>query len=155
MTTTDDKELLLKNDIRLLGRLLGDTLRNQAGDAVFDLVERIRKLAIRYHRDDDSTARIELAALMTSVPREHTSHVVRAFSYFSHLTTIAEGVEREAQLNLLMESGCHLVQGFLVAKPLPLTSLAKWMRDWAQTHSASGTRAGHDPRRNGSEPSPA
>lgn len=90
MNATDEKELPLRNDIRLLGRLLGDTLRDQTGDVVFQLVERIRKLAIRYHRDDDATARVELALLMTSIPKEHTTHVVRAFSYFSHLTNIAE-----------------------------------------------------------------
>ena len=83
MKSADDKELPLISDIRLLGRLLGDTLRDQAGDGVFDLVERIRKLAIRYHRDDDHAARSELSQLMSLVPKEHTSHVVRAFSYFS------------------------------------------------------------------------
>ena len=115
MTTTDDKELPLKNDIRLLGRLLGDTLRNQAGDAVFDLVERIRKLAIRYHRDDDSTARTELAALMTSVPREHTSHVVRAFSYFSHLTNIAEDQHHIRRARAHALAGSPAREGSLLA----------------------------------------
>ena len=104
------------------------------------------------------TLKIDKSFISECTEKSAAASIVRtiiAMSSSLHLTTIAEGVEREAQLNLLMESGCHLVQGFLVAKPLPLTSLAKWMRDWAQTHSASGTRAGHDPRRNGSEPSPA
>lgn len=90
MKSPDDKELPLINDIRLLGRVLGDTLRDQAGAAVFELVERIRKLAIRYHRDEDHAAREELSEIMASMPREATTHVVRAFSYFSHLTNIAE-----------------------------------------------------------------
>ena len=115
MTPIDDKELPLKNDIRLLGRLLGDTLRDQAGDSVFDLVERIRKLAIRYHRDDDSAARNELAELMTSVPREHTSHVVRAFSYFSHLTNIAEDQHHIRRARAHALAGSPAREGSLLA----------------------------------------
>lgn len=38
-----DKELPLRDDIRLLGRLLGDTLREQEGEDVFNLIERIRQ----------------------------------------------------------------------------------------------------------------
>ena len=41
----------LRVDIRLLGRILGDTVRDQEGADVFDLVERIRQTSIRFHRD--------------------------------------------------------------------------------------------------------
>ena len=57
---TDDKDFPLRDDIRLLGRILGDTVREQEGEEVFDLVERIRQTSIRFHRDDDVTARREL-----------------------------------------------------------------------------------------------
>ena len=86
----DDKDLPLREDIRLLGRLLGDTVRAQEGEAVFDLVERIRQAAIRYHRDEDRSARRELEATLDSLSRDQTLQVVRAFSYFSHLANIAE-----------------------------------------------------------------
>ena len=36
-----DKDSPLREDIRMLGRMLGDTLREQEGDAVFDLIENI------------------------------------------------------------------------------------------------------------------
>ena len=52
-----DKDLPLKEDIRLLGRILGDTVRAQEGEAVFDLIERIRQTSIRFRRDDDIAAR--------------------------------------------------------------------------------------------------
>ena len=42
-----DKDAPLKEDIRLLGRLLGDVLRDQEGEAVFDVVETIRQTAVR------------------------------------------------------------------------------------------------------------
>ncbi|MBS1171682.1 MAG: Phosphoenolpyruvate carboxylase, partial [Proteobacteria bacterium] len=72
----DDKDLPLREDIRLLGRLLGDTVRAQEGEAVFDLVERIRQAAIRYHRDEDRSARRELEATLDSLSRDQTLQVV-------------------------------------------------------------------------------
>jgi len=90
MNPTNDKDHPLREDIRLLGRMLGDTLRDQEGDAVFDLVERIRTLSIRFRRDDDAGARAELTALLDGLAPEHTNPIVRAFSYFSHLANIAE-----------------------------------------------------------------
>jgi phosphoenolpyruvate carboxylase len=46
-------DALLRDDIRLLGRILGYTVRDQVGAGVFDLVERIRQTSIRFHRDED------------------------------------------------------------------------------------------------------
>jgi phosphoenolpyruvate carboxylase len=85
-----DKDAPLKEDIRLLGRLLGDVLRDQEGDAVFDVVETIRQTAVRFRRDDDPAAGEELTALLHKLSRNQTISVVRAFSYFSHLANIAE-----------------------------------------------------------------
>jgi phosphoenolpyruvate carboxylase len=45
------KDRPLRDDIRLLGRILGDTVREQEGEAVFDTVERIRQTSIRYEID--------------------------------------------------------------------------------------------------------
>jgi phosphoenolpyruvate carboxylase len=85
-----DKDAPLKEDIRLLGRLLGDVLRNQEGEAVFDVVETIRQTAVRFRREDDPQAGEELTSLLKKLTREETNSVVRAFSYFSHLANIAE-----------------------------------------------------------------
>ncbi|MCE3607023.1 phosphoenolpyruvate carboxylase [Massilia sp. P8910] len=85
-----DKDAPLKEDIRLLGRLLGDVLRDQEGEAVFDVVETIRQTAVRFRREDDAQAGQDLTALLHKLTREQTISVVRAFSYFSHLANIAE-----------------------------------------------------------------
>src|SRR5574343_575239 len=85
-----NKDEPLRNDIRLLGRILGDTVREQEGDAVFDIVERVRQTAVRFARDGDPAARAELAALLDPLPRDTTQAVVRAFSYFLQLANIAE-----------------------------------------------------------------
>src|SRR5450432_4053659 len=85
-----EEDARLRNDIRLLGRILGDTVRDQEGADVFDLVERIRQTSIRFHRDEDRPARRELELILDSMSVSQTVRIVRAFSYFSHLANIAE-----------------------------------------------------------------
>jgi phosphoenolpyruvate carboxylase len=85
-----EEDARLRNDIRLLGRILGDTVRDQEGSDVFDLVERIRQTSIRFHRDEDRGARKELESILDSMSISETVRIVRAFSYFSHLANIAE-----------------------------------------------------------------
>ena len=87
-----DKDGPPREDIRQLGRLLGDTVREQRGEASFALVERIRQLSVRFHRDDDEAARAGLESTLDALSREETIDVVRAFSYFSHLANIATAV---------------------------------------------------------------
>ena len=92
-----DKDLPLREDTRLLGRLLGDVLREQAGDAVYARIEAIRQTAIRFRRAGPDLApavKAELDALLSGLPIAETLHVVRAFSYFSHLANIAEDVHQ-------------------------------------------------------------
>ena len=89
-----DKDLPLKEDIRLLGRLLGDTLREQEGDETFDLIEQIRQTAIRFRRDGDTQARSELEATLNRLSHADTVAVIRAFTYFSQLANIAEDLHR-------------------------------------------------------------
>jgi phosphoenolpyruvate carboxylase len=80
----------LREDIRFLGRLLGDTIREQAGDRVFELVELIRRSAVAYRRAHDPASLRELETLIGSLDEAEATHVVRAFSYFHHLANIAE-----------------------------------------------------------------
>src|SRR5437868_5191124 len=86
----DAEDARLRTDIRLLGRILGDTVRDQEGADVFDLVERIRQTSIRFHRDEDKLARRELETILDGMSISDTVRIVRAFSYFSHLANIAE-----------------------------------------------------------------
>jgi phosphoenolpyruvate carboxylase len=85
-----EKDIPLREDIRLLGRILGDTVRSQEGDAVFDIIEGIRRSSIRFRRDEDQVARRELEAALNRLSRDETIQIIRAFSYFSHLANIAE-----------------------------------------------------------------
>ena len=80
----------LREDIRTLGRLLGDTLREQEGERAFGIIETVRQLAIRFRRDDDAVARCELGATLDGLDRDATLILVRAFAFFSLLANIAE-----------------------------------------------------------------
>ncbi|HEY4542448.1 MAG TPA: phosphoenolpyruvate carboxylase, partial [Noviherbaspirillum sp.] len=85
-----DKDAPLKEDIRLLGRLLGTVLREQEGEEVFHIVETIRQTAVRFRRESDVGAEADLDKLLRKLTRDQSNSVVRAFSYFSHLANIAE-----------------------------------------------------------------
>jgi phosphoenolpyruvate carboxylase len=100
-----EEDALLRNDIRLLGRILGDTVRDQEGADVFDLVERIRQTSIRFHRDDDKPARRELELILNSMSISQTVRIVRAFSYFSHLANIAEDQNNIRQMRARSTAG--------------------------------------------------
>jgi phosphoenolpyruvate carboxylase len=97
---SSDGDADLREDIRLLGRLLGDTIREQAGGDVFDLVESIRRTAIRYRKDHDAPSLKHLERTIGRLGAAHATNVVRAFSYFHHLANAAEDLHaRRAQPN--------------------------------------------------------
>ena len=80
----------LVDDIRLLGRILGDVIREQEGKAGFELVERVRQLSVAYRLKHDARAGHALDRLLKNLSNDQTVSVIRAFSYFSQLANIAE-----------------------------------------------------------------
>jgi phosphoenolpyruvate carboxylase len=88
--TQTPKDLPLKEDIRLLGRVLGDTVREQEGEDTFQLIERIRQSAVRFRRALDPHADHELKEILKALSPGLAILVVRAFSYFSQLANLAE-----------------------------------------------------------------
>src|SRR3954471_3286470 len=85
-----ENERPLVEDIRLLGRILGDVIREQEGVEPYELVERVRKLSVAFRRDADQEADRALKVLLKSLSGEQTVSVIRAFTYFSHLANLAE-----------------------------------------------------------------
>ncbi|HEX7987254.1 MAG TPA: phosphoenolpyruvate carboxylase, partial [Duganella sp.] len=110
-TTEVDKDAPLKEDIRLLGRLLGDVLRDQEGEEVFAVVETIRQTAVRFRREADAGAAKELDGMLKILTREQTISVVRAFSYFSHLANIAEDQHHIRRRRAHLLAGSNAQQG--------------------------------------------
>ena len=89
-TPQDDKNQPLVEDIRLLGRILGDVIHEQEGKTAYELVERVRKLSVAYRLKRDAQAGRALDRLLKNLTGDQTVSVIRAFSYFSHLANIAE-----------------------------------------------------------------
>jgi phosphoenolpyruvate carboxylase len=87
---TSFKEELLGRDIRQLGRLLGDVIRAQQGEAIFERIESIRKMAIGFRRDQHQPTHDALMCALGEMSPDETTHLLRAFSYFSLLANIAE-----------------------------------------------------------------
>jgi phosphoenolpyruvate carboxylase len=79
----------LRDDVRLLGELLGETLRAQAGEALFQKVERVRVLAKGARAGNDRDFEI-LADELSRMPLDDALPLARAFAHFLHLANIAE-----------------------------------------------------------------
>ncbi len=93
MTAMDGKENTdqpLTDDIRLLGRILGDVIREQEGKDAFELIERIRRLSVAFRHRADAEAGQALKKLLKGLSAEQAVSVIRAFTYFSHLANLAE-----------------------------------------------------------------
>jgi phosphoenolpyruvate carboxylase len=89
-TRSRDNERPLVEDIRLLGRILGDVIREQEGVAAYELIEQVRKLSVTFRRDADPEADKALKKLLKGLSADQTVSVIRAFTYFSHLANLAE-----------------------------------------------------------------
>ncbi|MCK1405459.1 phosphoenolpyruvate carboxylase [Bradyrhizobium sp. 76] len=132
----------LRDDIRLLGRILGDTVRDQEGAELFDLVERIRQTSIRFHRDEDRLARRELEQILDSMSTSETVRIVRAFSYFSHLANIAEDQNNIRQMRAGKGGGSGVLAETLAhAKAAGISADA--LRDFFKTALVSPVLTAH------------
>ena len=85
---SEDQPLI--DDIRLLGRILGDVIREQEGKDTYELVEKVRTLSVAFRRDADHAADRALKQLLKGLSAAETVRVIRAFTYFSHLANLAE-----------------------------------------------------------------
>jgi phosphoenolpyruvate carboxylase len=104
----EEKEQLLREDRRLLGRLLGDVIAEQEGEAARDRIEAIRQSAVRFRRSgaaEAAQAKDELESRLDALPIDDTLRVVRAFSYFSQLLNIAEDAHQNRRRKAHAEAG--------------------------------------------------
>jgi phosphoenolpyruvate carboxylase len=135
---THDRDLPLREDTRLLGRLLGEVVRTCNGDDIYARVEAIRQTAIRFRRaeqDEARAIRTELSGLLNELSIAQTLNVVRAFSYFSHLANLAEDVHQNRRRRVHALAGSPPQQGSLAAAVAHLRSrvtpdaLAAWLSE--------------------------
>ncbi|NOT14331.1 MAG: phosphoenolpyruvate carboxylase [Methylotenera sp.] len=108
--TNQTEQLLLKENIRYLGKILGEAILDKEGEETLDLIENIRKSAVKFHRENNQNASLTLEKLLKNLTPEQTVSVVRAFSYFKHLVNIAEDLHAH-QLTRVNED--NLIAGML------------------------------------------
>ncbi|MCV6968389.1 phosphoenolpyruvate carboxylase [Mycobacterium bohemicum] len=93
----------MRADIRLLGAILGDTVREQNGDEVFDLVERARVESFRVRHSEIDRA--EMARMFAGLDIHRAIPVIRAFSHFALLANVAEDIHRERRRAVHVKAG--------------------------------------------------
>jgi phosphoenolpyruvate carboxylase len=88
-----EKDRALKEDVHWLGQLVGELVREQAGEALFDLVEAARRAAIA-HRSGDATGLGELDGILATLEPNSARDFIRAFSTYFQIVNMAEKVHR-------------------------------------------------------------
>jgi phosphoenolpyruvate carboxylase len=105
----------LREDIRMLGRILGETIRALDGDAVYETIETIRQLAVRFHRHQDQNAQADLEAILAGLSEGQINSITRAFGYFSILANIAEDHHHTRRWRAHLIAGSPPREGSLAA----------------------------------------
>ena len=86
----EEDDEVFRDQVRHLGRLLGETIRAQEGEEVFGLIEEIRGATVSFYRDFDPEARQRLERVLEGLAPATAVRIARAFGYFLHLVNIAE-----------------------------------------------------------------
>ena len=110
----------MREDIRLLGALLGDTVREENGEEVFDLVERARVESFRVRRSEIDRA--EFAGMFDGIDIHQAIPVIRAFTHFALLANVAEDIHRERRRAVHVAAGEPPQNSSLAATYLKLDS---------------------------------
>jgi phosphoenolpyruvate carboxylase len=133
----DDKHAILREDIRLLGTMLGQTIAAERGQGAFEWVEKVRQLSVAHHRatgEARAQKNAEFEAAMRGQSIETVLDVVRAFSYFSQLTNIAEDVHQNRRRRAYVSaksapqvgSFAHTMEK-LAAKQIPAAQISQFL----------------------------
>ena len=110
--TFETKDQPLRDDVRILGTLVGDLLRDQVGAKLFELVETARLRSIR-RRENNERPGEELADLVRNLDLSLAIEVIRAFSTYFQVVNIAEKVHRiRRRREYLQEYGQYQPGGF-------------------------------------------
>jgi phosphoenolpyruvate carboxylase len=91
--TFEEKDQSLRDDVRTLGAMVGDLIREQNGDELFELVEGARLRAIR-RREGNEKPGEELKALVKNLDPRTASQLIRGFSTYFQMVNTAEKVHR-------------------------------------------------------------
>ncbi|KPC49423.1 phosphoenolpyruvate carboxylase [Amantichitinum ursilacus] len=110
-----NKDQPLARDLDTLAEVLASTIREQTGNAAADQIGAIRDLAIRYVEGRDPEASATLARTLSSLDLTSAMALVRAFSYFSHLSNIAEDLHHNRRRRVHKMQGSTAQRGSIAA----------------------------------------
>ncbi|HEX2494047.1 MAG TPA: phosphoenolpyruvate carboxylase [Steroidobacter sp.] len=144
------KDAELREDVRMLGALVGEVIREQGGDILFDIVERDRQAAIA-RRNGDPQGAAELSARTRDMPPALARDLVRAFSTWFHVVNMAEKVHRIRRRRQYLNEGGRQPGGILDAlmklkeKGLELADIRRlmlemWIEPVFTAHPTESTR---------------
>ncbi|MFJ6025686.1 phosphoenolpyruvate carboxylase [Brevundimonas sp. NPDC092305] len=80
----------LRDEVRLLGGLLGEVIRDEGGQDLYDRIEAVRQASVAYHRDPASHDASQLEALLAALSLDEAVGLAHGFAVFSLLANIAE-----------------------------------------------------------------
>jgi len=89
----EDKDQALRDDVRTLGAMVGDLIREQGGEELFEFVENARQRSIR-RREENEKPGEELGQLVDNLDPDLALQVVRSFSTYFQMVNTAEKVHR-------------------------------------------------------------
>lgn len=144
------KDAELREDVHMLGALVGDVIREQGGDALFEAVESDRQAAIA-QRDGDAQGAIQLVVHTRDVPASQARDLVRAFSTWFEMVNMAEKVHRIRRRRQYLNEGTTQPGGIeeaivaLKAKGLNLADIRRlmlemWIEPVLTAHPTESTR---------------
>jgi len=110
--TFEDKDQALRDDVRTLGAMLGDLIREQSGDELYDFVENARLRAIR-RREGNERPGEELAELVGGLEAKEALQVIRSFSTYFQMVNTAEKVHRIRRRREYLRDVVHFQPGGL------------------------------------------
>lgn len=93
LSVSEEQHAPLRDDVRMLGNLLGVTIKQQAGDKLFETVEEIRKLS-KAINNGDAEATDRLIEMLQNLPIDQLVPITKAFSQFLNFSNIVEQYHR-------------------------------------------------------------
>ena len=125
--TFEKKDQPLKDDVRILGTLVGELLRDQGGNELFELVENARQRSI-HRRENDEHPGEKLSDLVRNLDLSLSIEVIRAFSTYFQMVNTAEKVHRIRRRREYLQNYDQYQPGGLEETLVKLTmDLQKWV----------------------------
>jgi len=110
--TFEDKDQALRDDVRMLGAMVGELIREQDGDALYEFVENARLRAIRRREGNEKPCE-ELAELVGGLEPKEALQVIRSFSTYFQMVNTAEKVHRIRRRREYLRDVVHYQPGGL------------------------------------------